>query len=388
MEFKSTVKFDETSFGRLRNRVKDIFVTERELNKNPLYAAAIPLEVDIQLTYACNLRCKMCYQWNDDGYFHSYNKELQNKELDIEIFRKILRETEDVKSRLYLWGGEPLYHTQWPEIANALEADRRYTTICTNGLLMEKNLDSILKISPDLALLFSIDGLHEANDALRGKKTFERVIKQMNLILEEQRKGNYKGTVSVNVVLNDGLIPQLYEFVEYFENLGIDSIYFNFPWYISEERASAMDEFFHTHLGWLEEANPVETGSWRSYTYKISPESEAILKEQIARLRSRLWNIRVRFQQHLEADEISNFILDTYEPHRKCLALSNRMEVLANGKVGTCSKFFPELAIGNLNNQSLVEIWQSESFYQLRKVVSAGLLPVCAKCILLYRNGI
>jgi radical SAM protein with 4Fe4S-binding SPASM domain len=388
MEFKTSVKFDKSSFERLQKRIKDLSVTRRELSKNPTYATSIPHEVDIQLTYACNLRCKMCYQWNDDGYFHSYNKEIQNKEIDVDIFRKILRETHAAGSRLYIWGGEPLYHTNWAEIAGSIEQDPRYTVLCTNGILLEKNMDSLLKISPNLALLVSIDGIDEVNDALRGKKTFERAIRQVNMVLEEQRKGNYKGTVSVNVVLNDDLIPRLYEFVEYFERLGIDSIYFNYPWYISPERANAMDDFFKHNFPWLDKKNDHELSSWHSYTFKLSPASHAILQDQIQKLDSRVWNLRVRFQQQLESDQISAFISDTYEPQRKCFALSNRIEVLANGKVGTCSKFFPELSMGDLNTQTLVDIWQSEQFTKLRGIVNQGLMPVCAKCILLYRNGI
>jgi len=388
MELNTSVKFDEQTFSRLQKRIKDLAVTKRERVKNPAYASSIPNEIDIQLTYACNLRCKMCYQWNDDGYFHGYNKEIQNKEIDADIFGKILRETREVKSRLYLWGGEPLYHSNWPELADLLVEDPRYTVICTNGILLEKNMDSLLKISPNLALLVSIDGIGEVNNALRGKNTFERLISQMASVLEEQKKGNYKGTVSVNVVLNDDLIPKLYDFVAYFEEMGIDSVYFNYPWYISPERAALMDKFYEDNFSWLGTKNAGETASWHSYTFRLSPGSESILQEQIIKLKSRVWNIRVRFQQQLEANEINDFIADTYEPKRQCYALSNRIEVLADGKAGTCSKFFPELSMGDLRRQSLVEIWQSEEFMKLRTIVSKGLMPVCSKCILLYRNGI
>lgn len=388
MEFKSTKKFDSETFDRLQKRIKDLSMTRRALLENPAYAAPLPNEIDIQLTYACNLRCKMCYQWNDDGYFHSYNKEIQKKEIDVEIFKKILHETKEVKSRLYLWGGEPLYHSEWNQIAAAIEDDPRHTVICTNGILVEKNMESLLKISSSLALLVSVDGLGETNNALRGKSTFERLIKQMDLVLEEQKKGNYKGTISVNVVLNDELIPQLYEFVEFFEAKGIDSIYFNYPWYISEERANQMDEFYARNFGWLMSSQQSEAGSWHAYTFKLSESSELILKQQIELLNSRVWKVRVRFQQQLENSEIMDFITDKYNSTKRCFALANRIEVLADGKVGTCSKFFPELSIGDLKTQSLTEIWRSDHFNKLRLVLSKGLMPVCSKCILLYRNGL
>ncbi len=388
MEFKTAKKFDPQTFGRIKSRIKDFSVTKRELSKNPLYSYALPSEIDVQLTYACNLRCKMCYQWNDGGYFKSYNKEIQKKEIPLEIFESLLRETHHVKSRLYLWGGEPLYHTKWEAIASSIEKDPRYTIMCTNGILVEKKMDSLLKISPNLALLVSVDGLKEANNALRGRSTFERLTRQMQLILDEQRKGNYKGTVSVNVVLNDDLIPELYEFVEFFEEMGIDSIYFNYPWYISPERAKAMDIFFQENFQWLGHDFQTGNASWHSFSFRLSEDSNIILQDQIKRLNGRIWKIRVRFQQQLQIQDIQGFISDTYVPARKCHALSNRAEVLADGKIGTCCKFFPEFAMGDLNKQSLASIWKSKQFNELRGIVSKGLMPVCAKCILLYRNGI
>lgn len=388
MAFKSTTTLDAETFNRLQQRIKDISATRRGVRNNGLYALAVPTEVDLQLTHACNLRCKMCYQWNDEGYFHSYNKEIQNKELSVDTFRKILQETNEVKSRLYLWGGEPLYHTEWDKIADSIYDDPRHTVICTNGILVQKNMESLLKISPHLAILISVDGLAETNNALRGKSTFERLVNQMDMLLEEQRKGNYQGSVSVSAVLNDDLVTHLYEFVEYFEAKGVDSVYLNYPWYISPERAAEMDVYFKEHFSWLNPDTDSTSASWHSYTFQLSESSEIILQQQIKRMSARVWKTRVRFSQELKTHEIMDFITDSYNSPRSCFALANRAEVLANGKVGTCSKFFPELAMGNLNHQSLTEIWNSENFSKLRKTVSAGIMPVCSKCVLLYRNGV
>lgn len=388
MGFKSTATFDADTFDRLQKRIKDISVTRRGVKNDSAYSLAVPTEVNIQLTHACNLRCKMCYQWNDDGYFHSYNKEIQNKELSVQAFKNILQETKEVKARLYLWGGEPLYHSEWDKIADCIDEDPRHTVICTNGILIEKNMESILKISPHLALLISVDGLSEANNALRGKSTFERLVHQMDVLLEEQRKGNYHGSISVSAVLNDDLIPQLYEFVEYFEAKGVDSIYLNYPWYISPERAAEMDIYLKNNLSWINPDAESGPASWHSYTFQLSESSEVILQHQIKRMSTRVWKSRVRFSQEIEADQIMDFITDKYNSPKRCFALANRAEVLANGKVGTCSKFFPELAIGDLNHQSLTEIWNSENFNRLRKTISSGIMPVCSKCVLLYRNGI
>jgi radical SAM protein with 4Fe4S-binding SPASM domain len=109
------------------------------------------------------------------------------------------------------------------------------------------------------------------------------------------------------------------------------------------------------------------------------------------RLAGRRWNVRVRYQPQLEADEVADFILGTSRPaqHRsKCLAVSNRMEVHADGSVSSC-KFFPEFVVGNLHDTGVTDLWRSEPFRKVRSILSAnGMMPVCSKCILLYLNGV
>ncbi|KAF6595064.1 radical SAM protein, partial [Paenibacillus sp. EKM208P] len=81
-----------------------------------------------------------------------------------QMFR-LLVFTHEKKSKVYLWGGEPLYHSKFDQIANLLERDQRTTTICTNAILMEEKLDSLLKIGEGLVVLASLEGFEAENDA-------------------------------------------------------------------------------------------------------------------------------------------------------------------------------------------------------------------------------
>jgi radical SAM protein with 4Fe4S-binding SPASM domain len=271
-----------------------------------------------------------------------------------------------------------------------MEKDPRWTTICTNGLLIEKKIDTLLPISENMVLLISLDGLNEANDYMRGKKTFERVIHQINLLLDLRKKGLYKGLISINTVLNDSFIPQLYEFMEYFEQLNVDSVYFNYPWYISENQAQSMDNFYLKQLEWMDNTTSCDSeNSWHSYKYRISESSTEMLWKQIEKLNSRKWKIRIRFQPPLEKHEIEYFIAGKEKPdmiRRECFAVSNRIDIHADGKVGSC-KFFPELSIGDIEEEGLIDIWHSDKFGKFREQISKGLMPVCSKCVLLYLNG-
>ena len=46
----------------------------------------------------------------------------------------IARQLQQQPPGVYLWGGEPLLYRHWDELVSLLEADSRWTSICTNGL--------------------------------------------------------------------------------------------------------------------------------------------------------------------------------------------------------------------------------------------------------------
>ena len=63
------------------------------------------------------------------------------------------------------------------------------------------------------------------------------------------------------------------------------------------------------------------------------------------------------------------------------------MDVFPNGDVVTC-KFFPEFAVGNLIEDEVADVWHGTAFDRVRETVATcGLMPVCAKCNLLYTRG-
>jgi len=390
MHPKTNIKFDQETFERMKRDIELLSKSYRGRTTSPTYATELPEEIGVQLTYRCNLRCDTCFQWNDQGFFHHLNKAQLRGELDVSVFEKILSETTEAKSNLYLWGGEPLVHKEWAEICNLIGKDPRWTVICTNGLLIEKELDSLLPISEHLVLLISVDGFKEDNDAIRGKGTFEKVLKNIDLIQSLQKRGEFKGKVSLSTVLNGEIAPRLYEFVAYCESLEIDSLYLVYPWYIPKKVAYKMDEYYQTNFSWLNPLPTYTTPSWHSYTYHVDPDKVSILRQQIEKINDRYWNIRIRYQPALEADEFSAFVGGSDQPgqrRKQCLSISNRMDVLADGSVSSC-KLFPEFSVGNLYEKGVVEIWHSENFKKVRETIHGSLTPICSKCVLLYRHGI
>lgn len=386
MQPKSKIKIDKEAFERIKKKVKNISRVSRGKKSDSSFAVQMPEEVGLQLTYRCNLRCNHCFQWNDEGFFHSLE---DRGDLDFEIINKVFHETRDVKSNIYLWGGEPLVYKEWEPLTDLLVKDPRWTVICTNAILIGKKIDSLIKISENTVLLISLEGFEEGNDAIRGKGTFKKVMENLELLFELKRKGIYKGLISINTVLNDNNISELYDLALFFENKPVDSFYISYNWHIPGNMAKEMDSHFHNHFQWLDPELKEKTASWHSFTYRIKGEVVPQLKETINRINEREWKIRVKFQPPLALDAVENFVsgLDAVNcPKTECLAINYRMDVLPDGTISSC-KLFPEFVVGNLKDHSLKELWQGEHFNRIRKHVSQGLMPVCKRCVLLYLHG-
>ncbi|MFE3738455.1 radical SAM protein [Streptomyces sp. NPDC059134] len=378
-------------FADIKHTVSIRSRARKNLLADPGYAAPLPQEVSLQLTYRCNLRCSHCYQWNEQGFFRDFSPSRQRTELDLSVVEDVLATTAPLRSKLFLWGGEPLMHSRFGEVAALLERYPRTVNMCTNGLLFKRKLDDLLRIGENLNLLVSLDGLGEDHEALRGKGTFRRTVENIETMLRLQREGRFRGELSLSCMVSHATVGKMYEFMEWAEELGVNTVYFQFPWYISPEVAGAMDELYEKSFAWLQPDTGTKKPTWHSYTYQLPAEQLPVLRESMRRLAERAWRVRVRYQPQLDVDEVEDFILGTSRPAQKrskCLAVSNRMEVHADGNVSSC-KFFPEFVVGNLYDTPVEELWQSESFRQVRRTLAeGGMMPVCSKCILLYLNGV
>jgi radical SAM protein with 4Fe4S-binding SPASM domain len=119
--------------------------------------------LELQITDACNLRCKHCYI--EDSH---------NAELPLDRIRLVLKEFEDMQGlRLLITGGEPLLHSAFNDV-NAMLPEFSFRKILfTNGLALPAQDLGGLNVHE---IQLSIDGLEKAHDALRGQGTFTRTI--------------------------------------------------------------------------------------------------------------------------------------------------------------------------------------------------------------------
>lgn len=271
----TTRTLNTKEFADIKHTVSIRSKARKNLLVDPSYAAPLPQEVSLQLTYRCNLRCTHCYQWNEQGFFRDFSAQKQKTELDLEVVEDVLRTTAPVRSKLFLWGGEPLMHTKFDQVADLLQKYPRTVNMCTNGLLFKRKLDDLLKIGENLNLLVSLDGLGEDHEALRGRGTFKRTMENIQLMLDLKRKGEWDGELSLSCMVSHVTVHKMYEFMEWAEELGVNTVYFQFPWYISPEVAESMDRLYEKTFSWLNPSTDTKKPTWHSYTYQLPAEEFA-----------------------------------------------------------------------------------------------------------------
>lgn len=123
--------------------------------------------IQIHPTRRCNLSCQHCY---------STSGPTQSHELGVEAIESFLSEAvHEGFNVVGVSGGEPLTYAALPRLLASARSLGYYTTVTTNGLLL--NEKKIAELAPYVSLLaISMDGLPETHNRLRGSpQTFEKV---------------------------------------------------------------------------------------------------------------------------------------------------------------------------------------------------------------------
>jgi radical SAM protein with 4Fe4S-binding SPASM domain len=148
----------------------------------------------IHLLDDCNLRCAHCYV--GDVRFKP-RPQLDTETLKTWI-RRIINFSKQLGFREHIMnisGGEPTLRPDLPEIIREVRKNGAEPLLLTNGLLFDRGLAEKLKEAGCDALQISLEGPEDVNDSIRGKGTFRRVMKAIELAEEL----GFRVSVSVTV---------------------------------------------------------------------------------------------------------------------------------------------------------------------------------------------
>jgi MoaA/NifB/PqqE/SkfB family radical SAM enzyme len=147
---------------------------QKELKEK--YNCNIPWAILLDPTSACNLHCIGCWA-------AEYGNKLN---LTYEEMDSIITQGKDMGCYIYLFtGGEPLVRKD--DIIRLCEKhnDCVFSTFTNGTLIDEKFADEMLRVK-NFAPAISLEGMEEATDSRRGKGTFAKVVRAMDLLRERK----------------------------------------------------------------------------------------------------------------------------------------------------------------------------------------------------------
>src|SRR6266545_5769383 len=179
------------------------YIFKQKLKGNKRY----PLVLMLEPLFRCNLACVGCGKIQYPG-------DILKKNMPPE---EAFRAAEECGAPVVvIAGGEPLMHPQIDVIAKGMIERKKFVYLCTNAILLEKNLDRFAP-SPYLTFNVHLDGLRETHDKCVDREgTFDKAV---SAIKAAKARGF---RVNTNTTVFDGEDPR--EFHEMFDTVKLSRV--------------------------------------------------------------------------------------------------------------------------------------------------------------------
>jgi len=301
------------------------------------------------ITQACDLHCRHCY---DRSSRHPVSIESGLRILD--DFYRFCQE-HHVWGQVSFTGGNPLMHPQFYDLY--FEAVQRgFMTAILGNPASNDELTKICSLKKPEFFQVSLEGLEEYNDFIRGSGHFNRVLS----FLDKLRAADIYSMVMLT--LNRDNIDQVLPLAEILRD--------------------KVDLFTFNRLSMVGEGAMLITPSREEFRVFIEDYLKAAESNPILSLKDNLINILLDQQGKELFGGCAGY---------GCGAAFNFVSLLPDGEVHACRKFPSH--IGNINTQSLSEIYHSSSAEAYRTGSSAcrncRIRDVCGGCqAVVYSHGL
>ena len=346
--------------------------------------APLPRVVQLVPTEGCNLRCPMCNQWGENGYF------LTGKRAPSSMPRRdILSFLEQFRARqndflLSVHGGEPFLYAHMDALIDHIARWRIDTSFSTNGTRFEGFLDPLARINPHALHLLSIDGGRRTNDRIRGEGTTETIIRGVKALGQACReRGTGRPKIIINYCVNEHNPEDVDEVLDIAREIGARFVNYNLRWFLPRHRGEAYDRYLcgigvrpsGAWTGWVTDHSfeGIETALdcvyslARSWSRRLLPPFVSILPRDLSR------NQASRFYHDYDA----LFGLES------CVMPSYWIRIHSNGDLIYCPGH-PDIIPGNVFEDDFDSIYRGFLSRTLRERVERDLLDICNRCCGLY----
>jgi MoaA/NifB/PqqE/SkfB family radical SAM enzyme len=311
---------------------------------------AAPELLIFTLTECCNLKCRTC----------NIRKEIvkENLEIDVEKICDIIDQARDMKIEIVvLSGGEPFLVEDIFKITEYINKLKMKISVTTNGVYSDQLAERIA-YSQIKYLHFSLDGLREHHDEIRGSGVYDRLMRNINLI----RQLNPDQSIGFGTVICSKNCNDLFEMTKMADNLKVNVMNF-IPYLINN-------------------IDPQHSQKGREYN-ELWPDDQDLIN-----LKNNFEKISSYHYKHLKLNLNPDFnlLMDYYslrKIRKKCFAGYKTIIITAprkyNDKV-VSDVLFCQGSCGNIYDIRLKQAWNSPKAKKMRLIARMCNNPCLQYC--------
>ena len=324
---------------------------------------------------ACNLHCRMCDVGTAARETNFARNLLGSRPMNMpmELMERVVNQTAEFfpSTRIGFAFTEPLIYPHLVQSVAMAHDKGLHTAVTTNGFTLEPAAEPLARAGLD-QLFLSLDGPPEIHDEIRGRQgSFHQAAAGVERLLACQPRP----AISVFAVITPWNVGHLVEFVEIFKKWPLESLGFMHPNFTTPEVADAHNARF--------------ASTYPATTSNLGPFDPTevdldILLSELEDIETREWPFPVSTSPVLTTrPQLERFYLRPQEfIGTSCSDVSRTMMIKSDGSVIPAHGRCYELTVGDLNSQTLPEIWNSSVMVRFRKTLAGegGLLPACSRC--------
>jgi MoaA/NifB/PqqE/SkfB family radical SAM enzyme len=345
-----------------------------------------PLAVTLELTYLCDLRCKMCSLVQGNMVTRQGQRqspELREpdgslrREVSTQEYLAIIRQIGQAGVQsVTLTGGEPTLRRDITTLVAALKQYPLHLSLISNGSGKPAVYRELIRLGLD-SITISVDGTRDVHDHVRGKPgSFDRTMQAIQAVIAA-KKGRPSAPVWLEVSCAISALNQhdLENLIDWFEGYDVDMLNLGYLHFSTAARQSATEgqvggQFMHLKDPELPE--------------RVVNVDTADLVERVARIKARRAKraLPVKFMPDLSLDQIPKQYTDprfTYA--NKCFHpwLATRIDPW--GQMYPC---WIDVRLGDVREHGFLGLWNGELYRKFRRTVrEKKLLPKCSTCVAL-----
>ncbi len=322
-----------------------------------------PTVVTFDVTYNCNLDCKMCQtkHYYDDG---SFGKQLSKDDI-ITAAKRLHGEVGGVEVFRFI-GAEPLLHPDIIEIVREVSKVAA-TWITTNGTLLTDEMSEKLIGAGLSILVVSLDGPKSNSTEFRGEAAFEECLKGLRTFDKINKSVGKKVSVEVSNTITSANYNKLFAVDKLLKGLdvsfGAEMIHVMRPYAEGDNWNGQKIDYLGT--GDVDEGKALNI--WQTYIFRL--QYHLILSKQKPLLLRPLYVPVAQLKYILR--KLKNIL-----SYSTCYRPAEHFNVRADGKIYAC-EFLRPAAIGDIHD---AELWNTKARLEMVETSEKGTMAICKKC--------